>query len=112
MTDKLISAIQEVMDIPDKDKVNLKGKFYTQVAQRVQSVRLNLGSEGRIRTEVVEYSEVDKLTFNAHVMKEILSANKDCESSMLEISSEGLAKMNFKIDEFDSTYFLVANQDS
>lgn len=65
-----------------------------------------------IRTEVVEYSEVDKLTFNAHVMKEILSANKDCESSMLEISSEGLAKMNFKIDEFDSTYFLVANQDS
>ena len=65
-----------------------------------------------IRTEVVEYSEGDKLTFNAHAMKELLSANKDCESSMLEISSEGLAKMNFKIDEFDSTYFLVANQDS
>ena len=57
MTDKLISAIQEVMDIPDKDKVPLKGKFYTQVAQRVQSFRLNVGSEGRIRTEVIENSD-------------------------------------------------------
>ncbi len=57
MTDKLISAIQEVMDIPDKDKVSLKGKKYTQVAQRVQSFRLNVGSEGRIRTEVIENSD-------------------------------------------------------
>ena len=57
MADKLIDAIKEVMDIPDKDKVPLKGKFYTQVAQRVQSFRLNLGSEGRIRTEVVENTD-------------------------------------------------------
>ena len=57
MTDKLIDAIREVMDIPDKDKVPLKGKFYTQVAQRVQSFRLNIGSEGRIRTEIVENND-------------------------------------------------------
>jgi hypothetical protein len=53
----LINAIREVMEIPDDDKVNLRGKFYTQVAQRVQSFRLNLGSEGRIRTEVVENND-------------------------------------------------------
>jgi|2_EtaG_2_1085320.scaffolds.fasta_scaffold16556_2 hypothetical protein len=63
-----------------------------------------------IKTEVEEYSDVGNITFNAHVLKEILSANKACESSVLEVSSEGLARINFKIDEFDSTYYLVANQ--
>ncbi len=57
MTDKLIDAIKEVMEIPDKDKVKLKNKLYTQVAQRVQSFRLNLGGEGRIKTEVIENND-------------------------------------------------------
>ena len=57
MTDKLIKAIQEVIKIPDGDKIEIRGKFYTQVAQRVQSFRLNIGSEGRIRTEVIENSD-------------------------------------------------------
>ena len=57
MTDKLINAIQEVINIPDGDKIEIRGKFYTQVAQRVQSFRLNVGSEGRIRTEVIENND-------------------------------------------------------
>jgi hypothetical protein len=40
-----------------------------------------------------------------------LIANKDCESAELQISSDGLAKINFKIDDFTSTYWLVAVSD-
>jgi hypothetical protein len=40
-----------------------------------------------------------------------LIANKECEGATLEVSSGGLARINFKIDEYDATYYLVAEQD-
>ena len=49
--------------------------------------------------------------FNANIFKEILLANKECTSAVLEVSTEGLAKVNFKIDDYDSTYHIVAMQD-
>ncbi len=49
--------------------------------------------------------------FNANLFREILLANKECTSAVLEVSTEGLAKVNFKIDEYDSTYHIVAMQD-
>ena len=42
---------------------------------------------------------------------EVLSANKECESATLEISSQGLAKIVFKIDDFTSTYWLVGTKE-
>jgi hypothetical protein len=51
------------------------------------------------------------ITFNANLFKEVLLANKECSSAVLEVSTEGLAKVNFKIDDYDSTYFIVAIQD-
>jgi len=51
------------------------------------------------------------ITFNANLFKEVLIANKDCSSAILEVSNEGLARVNFKIDDYDSTYFVVAMQD-
>ena len=57
--------------------------------------------------------DVDKpITFNANLFKEVLVANKECSSAVLEVSTEGLAKVNFKIDDYDSTYFIVAIQDA
>ena len=53
----------------------------------------------------------DAVTFNANLFKEMLVANKDCKSAVLEVSNEGLAKVNFKIDDYDSTYYIVAMQD-
>ena len=53
----------------------------------------------------------DPITFNANLFKEMLVANKDCTSAVLEVSNEGLAKVNFKIDDYDSTYYVVAMQD-
>ena len=41
----------------------------------------------------------------------MLVANKDCKSAVLEVSNEGLSKVNFKIDDYDSTYYIVAMQD-
>jgi len=56
--------------------------------------------------------DVDKpITFNANLFKEVLVANRECTSAVLEVSTEGLARINFKIDDFDSTYYIVAMQD-
>ena len=53
----------------------------------------------------------DPITFNANLFKEVLVANRECSSAILEVSTEGLARVNFKIDDYDSTYFVVAMQD-
>ena len=50
----------------------------------------------------------DAVFFDADTFKEVLTANKDCESATLYVSSAGLAKVNFIVDDFDSTYVLVA----
>ena len=52
------------------------------------------------------------ITFNANLFKEVLVANKECTSAVLEVSNEGLAKVNFKVDDYDSTYYVVAIQDA
>ena len=51
------------------------------------------------------------VTFNANLFKEVLVANRECSSAILEVSTEGLARVNFKIDDYDSTYYIVAMQD-
>jgi hypothetical protein len=53
----------------------------------------------------------DAVTFNANLFKEMLVANKECKAAVLEVSNEGLAKVNFKVDDYDSTYYIVAMQD-
>ena len=62
----------------------------------------------------VNFSSCDidtPITFNANLFKEVLVSNRECTSAILEVSTEGLAKVNFKIDDFDSTYYIVALQD-
>jgi len=53
----------------------------------------------------------EPVTFNANLFKEMLVANKECKSAVLEVSNEGLAKVNFKVDDYDSTYYIVAMSD-
>jgi|TARA_B110000902_G_C14145818_1_gene527553 hypothetical protein len=64
-----------------------------------------------IPVSTTEYKEMDLISFNATNFKEILSANKECESAILEVSPDGIAKITFKIDNYKSTYYLVAVQD-
>jgi len=49
--------------------------------------------------------------FNANLFKEVLVANKECTSAVFQVSTEGLAKIQFKVDDYDSTYYLVAMDD-
>ena len=56
-------------------------------------------------------SDIDNVSFNANIFKEVLHANKECESATLEVSSEGLSRITFKVDDYTSTYYLVAVQD-
>ena len=61
--------------------------------------------------ETESYDKIENVSFNANLFRDVLVANKECESATLEVSSQGLARINFKIDEYDSTYYLVADTD-
>lgn len=50
------------------------------------------------------------MTFNVDVIKEVLIANKDCETGMLKLSSAGLSEYMFSGQDFKSKYFIVMLQ--
>ena len=64
-----------------------------------------------IEVECEKCDLTENISFNAELFKEILNANKECTAAVLEVSSEGLARINFKVDEFDAVYYMVANQE-
>ena len=64
-----------------------------------------------IPVETTSNDVKDPITFNANLFKEVLVANRECTSAVLEVSNEGLARVNFKVDDYDSTYYVVAMQD-
>ena len=65
-----------------------------------------------IPVETTTNDLTDAITFNANLFKEVLVANRECTSAILEVSNEGLARVNFKVDDYDSTYYIVAMQDA
>ena len=64
-----------------------------------------------IPVETTEHSNIENVSFNANLFKDVLVANKECESATLEVSEGGLSRINFKVDDYDVTYYLVAVQD-
>ena len=59
---------------------------------------------------VETFSDVGPLSFNAELFSKVLQANKECESASMEISSKGLARASFKVDNYEAVYNLVASQ--
>ena len=55
-----------------------------------------------------DFTSIDNVSFNAEYFSQILLANKECESAILQVSSQGLIKIDFKIDNYVATYWLVA----
>lgn len=51
--------------------------------------------------------DVKPISFSAKYLKEILTANKEATSAKLNVSTDGLAHVEFKIDEFTCKYYLV-----
>ena len=46
--DRLVGAVAKMSALPDEGKVNIRGKFYTEVHTRVQAFREAYGEDGRI----------------------------------------------------------------
>jgi hypothetical protein len=51
--------------------------------------------------------ELAPINFSAKYFKEILVANKDATNGTLEVSSKGLARATFEVDNISTTYYLV-----
>ena len=64
-----------------------------------------------IPVNVSENNLTSNMSFNGDMFKEILLANKECSSATFEISNDGIARINFKVDDYDSTYYVVAMQE-
>ena len=64
----------------------------------------------KIACKTTKNAEIEPISFNANMFASILNANKDCESATLEVSSQGLSRIKFSIDNYDSEYFLVSTQ--
>ena len=54
--------------------------------------------------------EVKPISFSAKYLKEILTANKEATAAKLKVSVDGLAHVEFIIDEFVCKYYLVEIQ--
>lgn len=51
--------------------------------------------------------ELSPINFSAKYFREILVANKEAKNGKLEVSSKGLAKASFDIDDISTVYYLV-----
>ena len=66
MKDPLLECINEIANLPNEDKVNIKGKFYTTVDKRVQVFRRHFGRCGRITT-TVHLNDIERVVVDATV---------------------------------------------
>ena len=60
--DRLIQAVSQMADLPDENKVNIKGKLYAEVHTRVQAFRQAYGEEGRIMTTIHQHDDENVMT--------------------------------------------------
>ena len=67
------------------------------------------GHNNKITYQVLgDVKETDlKLPFNSDTFKTILQANKDMDGGQLLLSSMGLMRLNFNLDNISSNYFMV-----
>ena len=61
-----------------------------------------------VEAEVDGDVDIEPIPFSATYFKEILVANKDASDGVLQISSKGLAKVTFTVDEYESNYYIVS----
>lgn len=56
--------------------------------------------------------DIDPINFSTKYFREILASNKDLNGGTMIVSSEGLAQIDFDVDEFQIKYFLVKTADN
>ena len=114
------TSINVSSDIIDKF---IKGKSALQDTERFTLVKTDSGCEIVIGYSATNTNRVSipvschscdlnrNLSFNADLFKEVLLANRECKTASLEVSNEGLAKLVFNVDDFETEYFLVSMED-
>ena len=83
-------------------------EIYTKLIIGYSSVNTNRVT---IPVTTSSFTSIDNVSFNAEYFSQILLANKECESAILQVSSQGLIKIDFKIDNYVATYWLVATSE-
>ena len=86
--------------VPSKDGIQLVIGYSTINSNRVSLNAITEGS-GTI---------TDPISFSSKYFKEILNANSDSEKSVLNVSSKGIASIEFEVGDFRSSYYLVEIQ--
>lgn len=54
--------------------------------------------------------DMSVICFSSNLFKEVLQANRDADTSVLEVSGAGLARVTFKSQTYESVYYLVQLQ--
>ena len=86
--------------VPNKKGIQLVIGYSTINSNRISLNAINEGT-GTI---------ADPISFSSKYFKEILSANGDSEKSVLNVSSKGIASIEFEVGDFRSSYYLVEIQ--
>jgi hypothetical protein len=102
--DKFIKAKSALSDIE---------KFTVLKNDKLNKYQIVLGysntNSNRISIDIdcTASSDIDAISFSAKYFNGILAANKDLNGGTLKVSSQGLAKVEFDIDDFEAKYYLV-----
>jgi hypothetical protein len=103
--DKFIKAKSALSDVDNFTVLTEKGKLKIVIGySNINTNRVDIVVNDNF-TE-----EVKPISFSAKYLKEIFSANKEANSVILNVSTSGLAHVEFKIDDFTAKYFLVEVQ--
>lgn len=66
----------------------------------------------RVSIDLTDYTaltnNIEEISFSAKYFREVLAANKDCTGGIMQISAQGLAKIEFKNEDFTTKYVLAA----
>ena len=103
--DKFIKAKNALSDIDTFTVLTEKGEL------KVVLGYSNVNSNRAIFSVQKDFAtEIKPISFSAKYFKEILTANKEATSVVLNVSTSGLAHAEFKVDDFTSKYYLVEVQ--
>jgi len=95
-----LSDVKEFAVVAKKDKVNFV----------IGHSNINT-TKVAINIDVKTFNEMAVTYFSAAHLKEVLVASKDAKIGKIEVSSKGLMRITFNVDDFKATYFLVSKQD-
>ena len=97
--------------LPESENFGIKCSSNTvEIIMNYSSINTNRIKFGHSTSN--ESKDMGVICFSSFLLKEILLANKGFESGQISISEAGLAQVNFKLKNGESTYYLVQLQTS